>query len=240
MRIQTPVRKVSRSMRILFWAVSVSCLLGCSAVKNAMKSQDEKTVTTSFRVGPSSGGLIENRLLSGISGASDLDAITGATKTSVNLGVHAQIRVKGHTLETGLDYIRFSQSVTYEMPSFTAEGKRDFRFHQLRMPITYNFNFFKNKDNYPLLVMRPGLSIGNTVSKSISGSGNIPDYKFNTWNVGPMFGLSIYPVQVRQSLRIGAYLDLFRGGKVYKDSFHQSDDVGGLSYWMFGVTVQPM
>ena len=67
--------------------------------------------------------------MSGIPGISETDAITGATKSSFNAGIHSEINIKGHVIETGLDHFGFDQSVTYDLSSFNVNGKRDLQFH---------------------------------------------------------------------------------------------------------------
>jgi len=91
--------------------------------------------------------------VSGINGVSNIDTITGATKIFYNAGIHTEINLKGHFIETGLDYISFDQSVEYELPSLSVAGNRALSFHQLRLPLTYNLQLFKNRQNHPRLIL---------------------------------------------------------------------------------------
>jgi len=106
------------------------------------KTGQNKRTSISILAGLSAGGLVENTIMSGISGLSETDAITGTTKSSFNAGIHSEINIKGHVIETGLDYPGFDQSFTYDLPSFNVNGVKDVRFHQLRLPMTYNFSIF--------------------------------------------------------------------------------------------------
>lgn len=133
----------------------IFAILSCSMTKNSLirdNDNPEKHSTISILAGLSSGGLVDNTEMSGITGVSNIDAITGATKTLYNAGIHSEINLKGHVIETGLDYISFDQSVEYKMPSLSVNGQRDIQFHQLRLPLTYNFRFFRNSQNYSRLI----------------------------------------------------------------------------------------
>jgi len=227
----------------LLSAVLILAILSCSMTKNSLirdNDNSEKHSTISILAGLSSGGLVDNTEMSGITGVSNIDAITGATKTLFNSGVHTEIDIKGHKIETGLDYISFDQSVEYKMPSLSVNGQRDIRFHQLRLPLTYNFQFFRDSQNYPRLILKAGLSGGYTFSKSVSDFGNIPDYTFTNWDYGPTLGVSVFPLQLKQNYRIGFYLDLYRGSQIYEDVYHKAEGIGGQSFMKFGVVLQPL
>ena len=227
----------------LFWAVLFFAILSCSMTKNSLvrdNGNPEKHSNISILAGAASGGLVENKEMSGIDGVSNVDAITGATKTFFNGGIHSEIDIKGHKIETGLDYIGFDQSVEYKMPSLSVNGKRDVQFHQMRLPIMYNFHFFKDSQNYSRLILKAGLSMGYTFSKSVFDFGNIPDYKFTNWDYGPTLGVSVFPLQLKQNYRIGFYLDLYRGSQIYEDIYHKAEGIGGQSFMKFGVVLQPL
>ncbi len=225
--------------KCIFLIILFFVLMGCGSTKNSLlKNTDASTV--SVLAGVSAGGLVENTSMSGISSSSDIDAITGATNKSYNAGIHYELNLNGHKLETGLDYICFDQTVQYDMPSFSVNGKRAFRFHQLRAPVTYNLGFFRNSQNFPLLVLKAGLSVGYTFSKTITDYGSLPDYKFTDWDYGPTLGVSFYPIQLSQGYRIGVYLDLYRGSQIYEDAYHRAEGIGGQSFVKFGVVLQPL
>lgn len=95
--------------------------------------------------------------MSGITGVSMLNAITGATQTTYHAGVHSEINVKGHVIETGIDYVRF----------------------------------LRNLQSYPRLIVKAVLSLGYAFSRSLKDFGNLPDYKFTNWNIGPTLGFAV-------------------------------------------------
>jgi len=219
----------------LFWAVLALSICGCSTTNNSGRHS-----TISILAGLSSGGLVENREMSGINGVSNIDTITGATRTFYNAGIHTEINLKGHSIETGLDYISFDQSVEYELPSLSVSGNRDFSFHQLRLPLTYNLHLFKNSQNYPRLILKAGMSTGYTFAESVTEDGNVPDYKFTNWDYGPTLGILIYPLQLKQNYRVGFYLDLYRGSRIYEDIYHEAEGIGGHSFLKYGILLQSL
>lgn len=246
MKILSSITKIifNRSTFLyLFSAVLIFTILSCNMTKKSLVRENDDSgqySTISILAGLSYGGHVDNTVMSGINDVSNIDAVTGATKTRFNAGIHTEINLKGHFIETGLDYISFDQSVEYKLPSFSVAGNRDFNFHQLRLPLTYNLHLFKNNQNYPGLILKAGLSVGYTFSKSITGNGNVPDYKFTNWDYGPTLGFMIYPLQFKQNYRMGIYLDLYRGSRIYEDIYHQSEGMGGHSFMKFGIVLQPL
>jgi hypothetical protein len=246
MKILSSISKIifNRSAFLyLFSAVLILTILSCSTAKNSLirdNDNSEKHSTISILAGLSSGGHVDNTIMSGINDVSNIDAVTGATKTRFNAGIHTEINLKSHYIETGLDYISFDQSVEYKLPSFSVAGNRDFNFHQLRLPLTYNLHLFKNSQNYPLLILKAGMSVGYTFSESVTHNGNIPDYKFTKWDYGPTIGIAVYPIQFKQSYRMGIYMDLYRGSQIYEDIYHQSEGMGGHSFIKFGIVIQAL
>jgi hypothetical protein len=192
--------------------------------------------------GASYGGIVDNDAASGIEGISDVDAITGATKLAYNVGIHSIFRGHGRAIEIGLDYINFNQTIEYDLPSLSVNGARDFEFHQIRLPVTYNFEFFKNNLNKPKLALKLGFSAGYTLSKTIEDSEyaeNMPVFEFTDWDIGPDFGLYFYPFDIKQSYRVGLYMDAYRGRKIYEDAYHDEIFLGDHSFIKFGVVFEP-
>lgn len=217
--------------------------VGCSGPQRAIGKRNdfsEGPGKISLLVGITAGGLVENMEMTGIAGVADVDAITGATQTLFNVGIHSERAIKGHKIETGLDYLSFDQAIEYQLPSLNVAGTRSVQFQQLRLPLTYNFHFIKSNRNYPGLILKAGLSVGYTFSKEITGSGNPPAYKFNDWDYGPLLGVSVYPRQFQGRFRTGIYLDLYRGSRIYDDIYHRAEGMGGQSFMKFGIILQPV
>jgi hypothetical protein len=243
-----------KKFKNLFFVAMLITLLGSSTNKTQAKEPDptlcidavtgatKTEMNFVFLAGASYGGIVDNQDASGIEGATDVDAITGATKISYNAGIHSIIKGHGRTIETGLDYMRFNQSVEYDLPSLSVNGTRNFEIQQVRMPLTYNFEFFKNYLNKAKLALKLGFSVGYTFSKTIEDSEdseNMPDYEFTDWEIGPAFGLYFYPVNFKQSYRIGLYLDAYRGRKIYEDVYHEGTFLGDNSFLNFGLVFEP-
>jgi len=222
----------NKLFKYLLLSVLTLSISSCSTIKGDS--------TISILAGYSAGGLVENTEMSGIDGVSDIDSISGASKILYNAGIHTEINIKGHSIETGLDYICFDQSVGYKLPSLLVTGNRDFNFHQLRFPITYNFHLLKKAQNYSKLILKGGMSIGYTFSKLVTENGNVPDYTFTNWDYGPTLGVAVYPFLFKQNYRVGFYLDFYRGSQIYDDIYHESEGMGGHSFMKLGVSVQPL
>ncbi len=229
-----------RSRLIFVCALLLQGFNSCGP-ENVMTGNDGSELRFSpvFHAGASSGGLVENMELTGVEGISELDAITGASQMAFTLGLHSEIEWKDHAVETGLDYLAFNQAVDYNLPSFATIGKRDFRFHQLRVPLSYNFRFLKDSEGFAKLTLRAGLSVGVSISKDISESGNPPAYTFTNFDYGPMLGVSFLPIQIREKYRLGISLEAYRGSRIYDDAFHKAEGMGGQSFMKFGLAIRP-
>ncbi|MCD6201723.1 MAG: hypothetical protein J7K46_07945, partial [Bacteroidales bacterium] len=142
--------------------LTVACTITRSTTYNET-GRDNPFPDILFSAGVVTGGIVENAELSGIDNISDTDAISGATSLSFNAGIHTEISSRKHHMETGIDYVRFKQTVIFLIPDDAVNGIRDFRFQQLRLPLTYNFHFLKNSVNDPALILKVGLSVGYTL-----------------------------------------------------------------------------
>jgi hypothetical protein len=238
----------------LFFVVMIIALFGNSMNKTQVKKDDQTLcidavtgatkaeIKFAFLAGASYGGIVHNREMAGVSGVSDVDVITGATKLAYNAGIHTILKGHGRTIEVGLDYIKVNKSVEYDIPSFSVSGIRSFEAHQIRLPLTYDFGFFENYLNQPKLVFKIGLSPGYTFSKTIEDSEdseNMPEYDFSDWDVCGNFGFYYYPFDFKQDYRMGLYLDFCRGLKAYNDIYHESWTLGGSALMNFGIVFEP-
>jgi hypothetical protein len=140
-------------------------------------------------------------------------------------------------LETGLDYLGFSQTVDYQLAGLDVVGSRDFRFHQIRIPFTYNLHLLKNQNRRPGLIIKAGFSGGYTFWESIKDNGGLEEYQFTREDFGPTLGVTVYPFSARKAGRVGFYLDLYRGSRIFSDEFHQEEGLGGQSFMKMGVTL---
>ena len=211
----------------VYFLVSVFFLAACAGTKT-LTENTEKQVTTAINMqaGGAWGGFIED---------SELDAISGATPLQFSFGVHPEIHIKNHIFESGLDYVNFNQTLTYN--DNEVFGDRTYNYGQLRIPVTYNFKLFKTPDgSMPLLYLKLGVCYGYQLYTSDESTNTyLPAYSFKKSSFGPYFGISSAPININYKWRAGLYLDFFRGTKVYEDSFNSADDVGNMSYLKFGI-----
>jgi hypothetical protein len=250
-----------RKYKNLFLIILFINLIGCSMnmsqattdKQNESETEDTTYVDTvtgatkteaNFAVlaGGSFGGIVVNDNKQGVNGVSDVDAISGASKIAYNAGFHSVLKGHGRTMEIGIDYIKLENSIEYDMPSLSVNGTRTFETHQIRLPITYNFEFLKNDLKQPKFVLKVGASPGYIISKKITDSEdseNMPDYEFSDWDVCGKIGLSYYPFDFNQYYRIGLYLDAYRGFKTYDDIYHEAAYLGGNAFLKFGVIYKP-
>ncbi len=215
---------------------------GCSGMKASARSDagSGKYAGLSVHAGMSFGGFAENtEEMTGVKGATEADAITGATKLMFNLGVRKEKLIHGHAIESGIDYTGFSQEIEYTMPTFSVDGKRDVAYHQVRIPLTYNFHF-SGGNSQPKFVLKAGVSAGYTFSRSIGAKGNPPGYDFTDWDVGPTFGMAYYFFDFAEKYRGGLFMDMYRGGRVFEDIYHKDSGLGGNSYYAIGIVVRPL
>lgn len=215
--------------RILFYTVVMFLFVSCSASRKSI-DYETSAIKTSFLAGGSFGGIVENNQLIDVDGISEVDAISGATRKAVTFGVHSELNIGKHSVETGLDYLNFDQTISYNLPAYSYFGKRDISFHQLRLPLTYNFELIEENK----LSLKIGASIGYTISKSVENSGTLPPYQFKNIDYGGTIGLTYFPIE-----KFGIFGDVYRGSQIYKDIFHIDEGAGGQSYVKFGIVIKP-
>ncbi|KPL13888.1 MAG: hypothetical protein AMS26_12770 [Bacteroides sp. SM23_62] len=194
-------------------------LAGCAVTKTSYHIQ----------AGGSWGGIIED---------TKMDAVTGATKMGVNLGVHPAVNINRRLVETGLDFLTYNQSWMYFDAGENYDGKRDLKFGELRFPLTYNFQLFRDSNDEGQLQIKLGLSAGYILYHKFTDSGTVPDYTLDNFSIGPAFGLSTIPIKLNDKLQLGLYLDFVRVSKVYKDLYITTDNVGNLSNIKFGAVLR--
>jgi hypothetical protein len=156
----------------------------------------------------------------------------------VSLGVHPDFYIGRRLLETGFDLLTYHQSWTYLDAGENYDGTRDFKFCELRVPLTYNFQLFRNSDDEGLFQLKLGLSAGNIIYHKFTNNGTVPDYSLDNFSIGPSFGISTIPIRLNDKLKLGFYLDALKGSKVYKDHYITTDNIGNISNIKFGAVLQ--
>lgn len=217
-------------MKYLYLVLLLLCfLVGCSSTFKVKNINQRLIANHIIQVGGNWGGIIEDN---------KIDAVTGATKSSIHIGYHPVLNIQGHVMETGIDFLNYNQSFTYLDHSNNFDGKREFNYAEIKLPITYNFQLFRDDNNEGRLIIKLGISSGYRIFESIKDSKNIPEYTFDKLSFGPTFGLSSTPIKLNNKLRIGIYLDFVRASKVYKDYYTVDDGVGNMSNLKFGAILK--
>ena len=207
-------------MRYLYLIFPLFFLLsGCASIQT----------TFNVQAGASWGGIIED---------TEIDAVTGATNMGIGLGVHPAININRRLVETGLDFLTYNQSWTYLDGSENYDGKRDLRFGELRVPLTYNFQLFRDDNDEGLLQIKLGLSAGYILYHNFTDNGTVPDYTLDNFSIGPSFGISTIPIKLGDKLQLGFYLDALRASKVYSDHYLTTNNVGNMSNIKFGAVLK--
>lgn len=175
-------------------------------------------LTFSIYGGPQFGGINENR---------DIDAITSATKAGGRTGLSVELRVKRYfIIETGLEYLFFNQELTYRDAPGNYTGFRKIFFQQLRIPLTYNLHFSKNRRHDPLFILRIGPYLGFLLSEKTEDEGvALPDYTAKHSEGGIVIAGLLCPFTIGQYVSAGVFLDMQRGISMFwEDPHHNKDD----------------
>lgn len=213
---------------ITFGLLIIMLVARCTTTSNLTGKQTKTTVMHNLQIGSSWGGIIENM---------EVDAVTGATKNRLNAGYHAVIKVQNKMLETGVDLLNYQQSFTFT-DTDNYNGKRNFNYREVRLPLTYNFQLWRNKNNNGIFRVKTGLSAGYRYYQKIEDSGNLPGYSFKRFSMGPTLGISLLPISITDDLSIGTYIDFLLASKVYNDYYTKAPDIGNMSYIKFGIFLE--
>ena len=138
----------------------------------------------------------------------------------VNVGMHINKPLKYGEIESGLDYIYNFQTFTYADQENMYIGTRDLSEHQFMIPLTYNFGLFEKGLPDAEIQLKIGY-LGQVNFVSCKGTGILPDYSFNRFSNGGIFGISAYPFSFSNGSKLGFYLDVYRGTQIYKDYYNQ-------------------
>lgn len=203
----------------------------CSTPEQATRSlsEEENYICWSARGGINTGGFVDNEVP---------DAVSGATLTNFTLGIHPDITTSGKTFETGLDLIGYRQNFEYDDPANEYFGKRSFDYYELRLPLTYNFRFFKNLSNCDFFYLKIGISTGYIINKNVTEQGILPAYDLKPFSIGPALGVAFSPLGISRRFKLGVFIDLYRGSKVYKDFYNNSRENGNTTYLSAGLLLK--
>ncbi|MBN1340447.1 MAG: outer membrane beta-barrel protein [Bacteroidales bacterium] len=182
-----------------------------------------------IRTGVNTGGFVDNQ---------ETDAVSGATYAGYSFGLHPEICISGKTIETGIDLHEYGQTLTYSDPVNEFIGERALTYQELRLPLTYNFRFFKNLSNCDFFYLKIGLATGYLIHKNVDEEGLLPEYEMKKFSLGPTLGVSFSPFRISPGFTIGGFVDLYRGSKVYKDFYNNSRETGNTSCLTAGLLLK--
>jgi hypothetical protein len=190
-----------------------------------------------IKLGSNYGGIIENSKPDASRGATTpVDAVSGATQSGSTASLQTTFEFKGHTFQTGIDYVSHRQKISYDDTLHGIYGRRSFQIHQLRVPLFYNINLLRDFDKVPTIMIHLGFSGGLTLSPGITDELylGLPGYTFSSVDIGPQLGITLQPLQIDYHHYLGLYIDFYRGTRIYEDVYHKDKGVGNLSFYKFG------
>ena len=188
-------------------------------LSNSISKGEGVVFSLSVLAGPQFGGINENR---------DIDAITSASKAGGRVGVRVELAMRRYfIIETGLEYLFFNQDLIYRDAPGNYYGERKIFFHQLRIPLTYNFHFSENKLHDPLAVIGVGPFLGFMLPERIEDKGVVPKYNAKRIDAGIVVAGQICPFTIGNWASAGIFLDMQRGlSKFWEDPHHKGDGFG--------------
>jgi hypothetical protein len=103
------------------------------------------------------------------------------------------------------------------------------------VPFTYNFELFKRSIPSAEIQLKIGY-MGQFNFVAISDEGTLPEYSISKFSHGFLFGFSAYPLKLGNSLKLGIFLDAYRGSRIYTDFYNQeSFEMPGSSFIKAGI-----
>jgi hypothetical protein len=174
----------------------------------------------------------------GITKTEPVDAVSSASKWGGHAGVHTEMDIAGHFLETGLDYFYLKKDLDYEDTNKAIEGTRSFTANGIALPIMYNFHFFKREGGDPNLVLGVGLQGFIFPVQEIKDTGTVPSSDSKNWAAGPCIRISYYPLEIKRKYAPGIYLQLFRSFSHFYTVDYEDAEAGELAFIGLGVSLK--
>ena len=157
----------------------------------------------------------------GIVRTGSIDAVSSASQWGGHGGVHAEIGISGHFIETGLDYSYYRDDLTYQDAKNNIDGTRSFALHGISLPVMYNFHFLNRKNGDPNLIMGIGLLGSYFPYQEVGETGTLSGYNLKNWAAGPCLQIDYYPLEIEEKYLLGLYLNLYRSiSQFYTDDYY--------------------
>jgi hypothetical protein len=183
-------------------------------------------------------GIVENTDLTQIPNT-EVDAYSGATRTGFNTGAKVLFPIRRNAIETGIDYMYTNQIFTYQDNVNGYNGKRKLGTSQFMIPLTYNMGFFRNKFKEGLFTFKFGYLVQFNSVNINDVTGNLTEYKIKKFSNGFTAGLATSPFHFNNGSKLGFYIDVYRGSRIYEDFYNQKEfEMPGSSFIKYGLSYQ--
>lgn len=213
-------------------------VIGACSNKTTTSNSAKQQIRYRIQAGANKGGITENTNLKLVEGAS-IDAYSGATRTGVNIGAHAVIPLKRNSIETGLDYMYNNQTFTYSDVTNGYEGTRKVNLSQIMLPVTYSIPLFRKRLEGGLFQVKLGYLAQINIYGIKSSNATLPKYSTKSFTNGFTVGISSTPITLGSGLKLGFYIDGYRGTQAYEDFYNRTEfETAGTSFMKYGIILE--
>lgn len=222
------------------WIIIVSAILisGCKS-SHVNKSQTKKWAPKyQIEVGANKGGIVENTDFTQLAEVIP-DAFSGATKTGGNIGIHTFLPLRHNAVQLGLVYMYNQQTFTYSDAKNNHFGERKLDVSQVMLPSTFNIGLFRKSNPQGLFQLKFGHVLQYNLAGITNNTDLLPNYSYNRWSNGITFGISTIPFSLKNGMKLGAYVNIYRGSQIFTDFYNQPRfEMPGSSFLSYGVVMQ--
>ncbi|MBN1990402.1 MAG: hypothetical protein JW783_13450 [Bacteroidales bacterium] len=213
-------------------------VIGACSNKTTTSNSAKRQIKYRVQAGANKGGITENTNLKLVDGA-NINAFSGATRTGINVGTRAIIPLKRNAIETGLDYMYNNQTFTYSDATNGYEGTRKVNLSQIILPVTYSIPLFKKRLEGGLFQVKLGYLAQVNIYGIKSSNATLPKYSTKLFTSGFTVGISSTPIALGRGLKLGFYIDGYRGTQAYEDFYNRSEfETAGTSFMKYGIILE--
>ena len=168
-----------------------------------------------------------------MAGQKEIDAVTGATRMGWGGSVSYHWPVFGRqSLRIGIDFTEIKNDMTYSDSVRKVDGTRSISLLIVSLPVLYTIPLVKPKKGsgaVPPFSIGIGPFLGYVADKLIHENGNLDNYHFNRFNIGPYIHAEINPINFNKDFSIGFNIDIFRTFfiKTYNDPYFDKNKSAG-------------
>lgn len=213
---------------IVLWLV-LFLLSACRTSRNYRTDVPLYNWDLSVKGGGNWGGFIES---------TEVDAVSGATKTGLDIGIRGEYNIRRHGVESGADYLTFEQKIEYNDPANDYYGAFETKYRILHVPATFNLNLLRSGSLNPVLTLKAGVAMDFLLDEKIERVGVTPDHELKSFSFGPTLGLLVTPIHIDR-FSAGAYFDVFRGSGIFEENvYHSGSGLGCMTHMQYGVMIK--